>query len=138
MRGFGRVYRRGRIWWIAYSVCGAERRESSGSTAKEDAKDILKDRIGERHRLTERSAPRLSAVIDDYIADLELRHSRPTTIRYIRKCYRGAGERAAKRIEYFTRLWDSLNAKRGYGWDANPFCWVVAFRRHTGSTTNAA
>ena len=54
-----------------------------------------------------------------------------------RKCYRGAGERAAKRIEYFSRLWDNLNAKRGYGWDANPWVWVVAFRRHTGSTTNA-
>ncbi len=90
MRGFGRVYRRGRIWWIAYSERGVERRESSGSTVKEDAKNLLKDRIGERHRLTGRSAPRLSAVMDDYIADLELRQSRPTTIRYIRKCYRGA------------------------------------------------
>ena len=90
MRGFGRVYRRGRIWWIAYSARGVERRESSGSTVKEDAKNLLKDRIGERHRLSGRSAPRLSAVMDDYIADLELRQSRPTTIRYIRKCYCGA------------------------------------------------
>lgn len=27
-------------------------------------------------------------------------------------------------IEDFADLWDSINAKRGYGWDANP--WVVA------------
>jgi hypothetical protein len=29
----------------------------------------------------------------------------------------------------FGRLWDSLNAKRGYGWDVNPWVWVLAFRR---------
>jgi len=26
-------------------------------------------------------------------------------------------------------LWDSINAKRGYGWDKNPWVWVVEFRR---------
>ncbi|MBE3130599.1 MAG: hypothetical protein IMZ54_07765 [Acidobacteria bacterium] len=31
----------------------------------------------------------------------------------------------------FSFLWDSLNAKRGYGWDANPFVWVISFRRIT-------
>ena len=29
----------------------------------------------------------------------------------------------------FANLWDSINAKRGYGWDANPWVWVVSFRR---------
>jgi hypothetical protein len=29
----------------------------------------------------------------------------------------------------FSKLWDSLNASRGYGWDANPWVWVVGFRR---------
>lgn len=29
----------------------------------------------------------------------------------------------------FKGLWDSLNAKRGYGWDINPFVWVITFRR---------
>lgn len=24
-------------------------------------------------------------------------------------------------------LWDSINAKRGYGWDTNPYVWVIAF-----------
>jgi len=27
----------------------------------------------------------------------------------------------------FMDLWDSLNAKRGYGWDTNPFVWVIEF-----------
>ena len=26
-------------------------------------------------------------------------------------------------------LWDSLNAKRGFGWDINPFVWVNEFKR---------
>lgn len=26
-------------------------------------------------------------------------------------------------------FWDSLNAKRGYGWDTNPWVWVVEFER---------
>ncbi len=29
----------------------------------------------------------------------------------------------------FRELWDSINAKRGYGWDANPWVWVVEFKR---------
>lgn len=29
----------------------------------------------------------------------------------------------------FRRLWDSLNAKRGYGWDKNPWVWVIEFYR---------
>ncbi|CAE6839574.1 hypothetical protein [Paraburkholderia nemoris] len=29
----------------------------------------------------------------------------------------------------YRHLWDSLNAARGYGWDVNPWVWVVEFRR---------
>lgn len=29
----------------------------------------------------------------------------------------------------FKRLWDKLNAKRGYGWNMNPFVWVIEFKR---------
>lgn len=31
--------------------------------------------------------------------------------------------------ERFRKLWDFINAKRGYGWDANPWVWVVEFKR---------
>jgi hypothetical protein len=33
--------------------------------------------------------------------------------------------------DYFMDLWDSINAKRGHGWESNPFVWCVAFRRLT-------
>lgn len=31
----------------------------------------------------------------------------------------------------YRELWQSLNAKRGFGWDLNPWVWVVAFNRVT-------
>lgn len=27
----------------------------------------------------------------------------------------------------FAQLWETINAKRGYGWDSNPWVWVVSF-----------
>ena len=30
-------------------------------------------------------------------------------------------------IEQFSRLWDSINAKRGFSWESNPWVWVVEF-----------
>lgn len=35
-------------------------------------------------------------------------------------------ETPAKR---FRSLWDSINGKRGYGWDINPWVWVISFER---------
>jgi hypothetical protein len=32
-------------------------------------------------------------------------------------------------IERFQTLWDTINKARGYGWDANPWVWVVEFER---------
>lgn len=46
-RGSGTVYRRGQIWWVQYFVRGRIVSESSGSTEKADAENLLKQRIGE-------------------------------------------------------------------------------------------
>lgn len=29
----------------------------------------------------------------------------------------------------FARLWNSINAERGYGWDTNPWVWVIEFKQ---------
>jgi hypothetical protein len=29
----------------------------------------------------------------------------------------------------YKQRWDSINAKRGFGWDANPWVWVIEFKR---------
>ena len=33
----------------------------------------------------------------------------------------------AEAIYEFRRLWDSINAKRGFGWDVNPWVWIIEF-----------
>jgi len=39
------------------------------------------------------------------------------------------GIQSKSRISWFQNRWDSINAKRGYGWTVNPFCRVLTFRR---------
>ncbi len=39
-----------------------------------------------------------------------------------------AGDYAEPRIA-FMRLWDSINAKRGFGWDSNLWVWAITFKR---------
>jgi hypothetical protein len=39
------------------------------------------------------------------------------------------GDKRKSFIFGFTCLWDSINAKRGYSWDNNPWCWMIEFRR---------
>ena len=36
---------------------------------------------------------------------------------------------SAQTFQWFMGLWDSLNAKRGYGWELNPYVWVISFRQ---------
>ncbi|WP_342705202.1 hypothetical protein OHZ10_29430 [Burkholderia arboris] len=40
-----------------------------------------------------------------------------------------AGEHLPPSIRAFRELWDGLNAARGHGWEANPWVWVIDFRR---------
>ena len=47
MRGSGRVFRRGSIWWVAYYHSGRECRESSKSRDRKDAVRLLRQRLGE-------------------------------------------------------------------------------------------
>jgi hypothetical protein len=45
MRGDSRTFRRGRIWWIAFSRSGREYRESSRSTDEKAARKMLQKRL---------------------------------------------------------------------------------------------
>ena len=53
-------------------------------------------------------------------------HFNPVTL-YPAFPEKGGGFRTAK--EAFEVLWDSINAKRGYGWDKNPWVWVIELRK---------
>ena len=47
MRGDGRVFQRGQIWWVAYYHDGREHRESSKSREHKEAVRLLRQRVGE-------------------------------------------------------------------------------------------
>lgn len=47
MRGLGRMFKRGDIYWIAYSFRGREHRESCKSDREADARRLLRKRLGE-------------------------------------------------------------------------------------------
>jgi len=47
MRGMGRVFKRGSTYWIAYNYRGKEYRESARTDNENDAKKLLKKRLGE-------------------------------------------------------------------------------------------
>ncbi len=47
MRGMGRIFKRGSIYWIAYCYRGKEHRESSRSDSEGQARKLLKRRLGE-------------------------------------------------------------------------------------------
>ena len=47
LRGTGRIYQRGNVWWIRFSVDGNRRDESSESTKQADAVKLLNKRLGE-------------------------------------------------------------------------------------------
>ena len=47
MKGNGRVFQRGQVWWVAYYDNGRERRESSGSRERKEAAKLLRLRLGE-------------------------------------------------------------------------------------------
>ena len=60
MKGNGRVFQRGRLWWIAYYENGREQRESSGSRERKEAVKLLRQRLGEVvFSMTHSAAPKM-------------------------------------------------------------------------------
>lgn len=53
-----------------------------------------------------------------WIGDKNKGHGKPLSDKWAREC--------------FARLWDSINAKRGFGWDVNPWTWALTFKRVEG------
>lgn len=45
----------------------------------------------------------------------------------LHQSYDGTISMSLAAVQEFRSLWDSINATRGYGWDVNPWVWVVEF-----------
>jgi len=74
MRGNGRVFRRGKTWWIAYCVDRKERRESSKNCRRSTAVDLLRTRLGEvaAGKLSPAGRATFNSVADNYIAAMKI------------------------------------------------------------------
>ena len=74
--------------------------------------------------------------VEDVIADgaggvdNEIRNPDPETHESIRAWNRGWAQHV------FSKRWDARNAKRGHGWDRNPWVWVIEFERTTQEEAN--
>ena len=74
--------------------------------------------------------PRWASRIDLEITDVRV--ERVQEITDYDCCMEGVPVRSVDGAELkddFSRLWDSINLKRGYGWEVNPFCWCLTFKR---------
>lgn len=45
------------------------------------------------------------------------------------KPFEGTITWALEADRWFAKLWDSINAKRGYSWESNPWVWVIEFKK---------
>ncbi|RQQ64397.1 hypothetical protein [Burkholderia stagnalis] len=61
------------------------------------------------------------------ISEADARNEGVTIADHHMRCH-GAGAFRPPSIRAFHDLWDSLNAARGHGWDANPWVWTISFR----------
>ncbi len=77
--GDGRIFKRGPIWWIAYSVAGKEFRETTRSTEEDFARQLLTARVEQRQRteaaaiLKPRTNPKFKKLAAAYLLDCTLR-----------------------------------------------------------------
>ena len=89
MKGIGRVFKRGSIWWIAFYHRGEEYRESSESESEFQAGKMLKDRlkrIGKRRFVPNEDRLAFDDLVKDLVNDYQVndRRSLCTALNHVR------------------------------------------------------
>lgn len=81
--GMGRIYQRGRIWWVRYYRNGQEFNESSHSEKEVDAKKLLKKRLGEialgRFAGPKAEKVTFAELAEDFLTDYRIRGRKSQT-----------------------------------------------------------
>ena len=78
--------------------------------------EIVNVRVERVREITEEDAREEGIIIPDYMAGT------------VRLPHGGAPVLRTSYGSRFADLWDRINAKPGYGWDTNPWVWVIEFR----------
>jgi len=79
--------------------------------------EIVNVRVERVREITEDDAREEGIIIPDYMAGT------------VRLPHGGAPVLRTSYGSRFADLWDRINAERGYGWDTNPWVWVIEFKR---------
>jgi integrase len=86
MRGLGNVYKRGPVWWIRYHHRGREYRESTQSTERAEARELLRQRLGDLHqgRLSGLAEERVTfeELSADYLQERAVRVADPKALKW--------------------------------------------------------
>ena len=75
--------------------------------------------------------PRWASRITLNITDVRVERLQDINFRDLQAEAVGMQGELTKAMEEYMQIWDSLNAKRGYPWSSNPWCWVIEFQKVT-------
>lgn len=104
--GQGRIWRRGKVWWISYCQNGIEQRESSKSGVHAVALDLLRRRLGEQQAGTLLAARARTLTVRDALSILEAdykekgRHSMPALKGHIAAWNLAMGDVEVANVDY--------------------------------------
>lgn len=71
----------------------------------------------------------VASVRVERLRDITEEDARAEGVEPVDGAWRGDGDVYPAARGAFRSLWDSINAARGYGWDANPWVWRIEFAR---------
>ena len=81
MRGQGGLYQRGQVWWIRYSLNGQEQRESSKSSDREMALQLLRRRLAHASPIDEGRVT-FEDLAADYLQERQVHGASPTALQW--------------------------------------------------------
>ncbi len=91
--------------------------------------DIRVERLQD---ISEEDAEMEGVFCDNVIVDVKCYSGDPVEINEDRYFYDGCGDEVFETADdAFQHLWDSINGKSDYSWDANPYVWIIEFERVT-------
>ena len=92
---------------------------------------ILKDGVVPTQWRSPIHMPRWASRITLEITDVRVERLQDINFHDLQAEAVGIQGELARAMEEYIQIWDSLNAKRGYPWSSNPWCWVIEFQRVT-------
>jgi len=100
-------------------------RKPASNLRREDSRITLEITSVRVERVQEISSN--DAIAEGIYPAIELQNDVSKWWDYQYKCWSNFA-RSPSAVDSFRTLWDSFNAKRGYGWKLNPWVWVVEFK----------